>query len=110
MHDKKDPMQLHQAIATSERSAEPLPHWEFFAVRAARPSGFTWQWQKQGTRVPATSAPFDYYFDCISDARGKGYAGPLPAGPKLPLKFLPTGPIETQRVLASLPPKGLRKR
>jgi hypothetical protein len=79
--------------------------WHFFAVRAARPSGFTWQWQKQGARVLVTSAPFDFYFDCVSDARDKGYAGPLPAGPKVPLQRLPTGAIEAKRVSAALLPR-----
>ncbi|MGZ9013837.1 MAG: hypothetical protein ACXW2L_16435 [Burkholderiales bacterium] len=71
--------------------------WHFFAVRAATPSGFRWQWQKQGTTV-IVSAPFDYYFDCISNARDKGYAGPPPAGPNVPLQHLPTGRSKRTRI------------
>jgi hypothetical protein len=78
--------------------------WHFFAVRAATPSGFRWHWQKQGAKVPVTSIAFEFYFDCISNARDKGYAGPLPAGPKAPLQHLPTGPIDTQRAPVALPP------
>ena len=81
--------------------------WHFFAVSAATQTGFAWQWQKKrDNKEPVTSASFDFYFDCISDARANGYAGPLPAGPKVPLQRLPVGPLETPGVLAALPPKG----
>jgi hypothetical protein len=63
--------------------------WHFIAVRADTPTGFMWHWQKQGAAVPVTSGPFAFYFDCISDARDKGYIGPLPAGPKTPIERLP---------------------
>jgi hypothetical protein len=78
--------------------------WHFFAVRAHTASGFTWQWQKQGATVPVTSSPFDFYFDCVSNARENGYDGPLPAGPKAPLQRLPIAPTKTGRVSAPLPP------
>jgi hypothetical protein len=50
-----------------------------------------------------TSAPFDFYFDCVSDARENGYTGPMPAGPKLPLDPLVTGPVTTDRKSAAMP-------
>lgn len=90
---------LSGQIKTSNRFRRLIPmpkSWHFFAVRAATPSGFRWQWQKQGTPVIVTSVPFDYYFDCISNARDNGYAGPPPGGPKVPLQHLPTGQIEAK--------------
>jgi hypothetical protein len=77
--------------------------WQFFAVHATTSSGFTWQWHKQGTAGAALSAPFDFYFDCVSDARRRGYAGPLPAGPKVPVLHLPVDAIDT-RVASTVPP------
>ena len=68
--------------------------WHFIAVRADTPSGFTWHWQKQGNKAPVTSAPFAYYFDCVSDARRKGYIGPLPTGPRTPIERLPGAAVE----------------
>jgi hypothetical protein len=65
--------------------------WHFIAVRADTPSGFMWHWQKEGAKTPVTSAPFAFYFDCVSDARDKGYIGPLPAGPRAPIEHLPGG-------------------
>jgi len=50
-----------------------------------------WHWQKQGPKAPVTSAPFAFYFDCVSDARDKGYVGPLPRGPRTPVERLPIG-------------------
>jgi hypothetical protein len=59
--------------------------WHFFAVRAVNSFGFGWQWRKQSSKAATTSLPFDFYFDCVSDARGHGYAGPLPPAPKIPV-------------------------
>jgi len=70
--------------------------WHFIAVRADTPSGFTWHWQKQGPKVPVTSAPFAFYFDCVSDARDKGYSGSLPPGPRTPIEQLPISPDRAQ--------------
>src|SRR5215212_2812347 len=64
--------------------------WHFFAVRAATTFGFVWQWQKQKGNVIVTSSPFDFYFDCISDARVNGYTGRLPAATKAPLERSPS--------------------
>jgi len=69
--------------------------WQFFAVSAPTRSGFTWHWHRIGTGAPVTSVPFNFYFDCVSDARKKGYAGQLPTGPKVPLPRLPTAPVRT---------------
>jgi len=77
--------------------------WHFIAVRAATPSGFTWHWQKQGPKVPVTSAPFAFYFDCVCDARDKGYSGPLPPGPRTPIEQLPNG-LDSARVPQSQNP------
>jgi hypothetical protein len=63
--------------------------WHFFAVRAVNSFGFGWQWRKQSSKAAMTSLPFDFYFDCVSDARSHGYAGPLPPAPKIPLERLP---------------------
>jgi len=77
--------------------------WQFLAVRATTRSGFTWHWHRMGTAVPVTSAPFDFYFDCVSAARKRGYAGPMPAGPKVPLDHLATAAVRTNRVSAARP-------
>ena len=73
--------------------------WQFFAILAATPRGFTWHWQRQGTKT-VTSAAFDFYFDCISDARRHGYRGELPPGPHAALERLPTSRAMTEHVLA----------
>ena len=78
--------------------------WHFLAVRAATPFGFTWQWQKQNGKTVVTSVPFDFYFDCVSDARDNGYAGPLPAAPKVPFPRLPEV-TPGMKVMAALAPK-----
>ena len=79
--------------------------WNFFAVLGAIPSEFKWQWQKQGGGPVVTSPPFDFYFDCITDARVYGYAGPLPPGAKVARQQLPFDPAETGRALAALSAK-----
>ena len=79
--------------------------WHFFAVLAPLPCGFGWQWQKQGTGAPVTSLLFDFYFECISDARANGYDGPLPPGPKVALPQMPFDPAQTGRLSAALSPK-----
>jgi hypothetical protein len=81
-----------------------IESWTFFAIRAAKPSGFTWQWQKRDDRVLVTSEPFDFYFDCVFNARNKGYAGALPAGPRVPLDQLPKATVRTKRISAAVPP------
>jgi hypothetical protein len=68
--------------------------WQFFAVSDAASTGFSWHWQKRGAKVFRTSAAFDFYFDCVADARAHGYVGALPAGPKVPLQHLPVAPIK----------------
>ena len=78
--------------------------WHFLAVRAITPFGFTWQWQKQNTKAVVTSVPFDFYFDCVADARDKGYAGPLPTAPKVPFPRLPNV-TPGMKVMAGLAPK-----
>ena len=77
--------------------------WKFFAVSAPTASGFTWQWEKRGPEEILMGAPFSFYFDCVSDARKNGYAGPLPAGPKVPLAHLPIGRIEPVGASSALP-------
>lgn len=79
--------------------------WNFFAVLGALPAEFKWQWQKQGAGPPVTSPPFDFYFDCISDARVYGYAGPLPPGTKVARQPLQFDPTEMGRALAALAAK-----
>ena len=59
--------------------------WQIFAVIAKTPSGFKWQWRRLGGTSAATSVMFDFYFDCITNARTHGYAGPLVVGPNVPL-------------------------
>ncbi len=83
--------------------------WEFFAIVAATPCGFTWRWRKLGAKAPVTSAVFDFYFDCISNARRNGYTGALPPGPKVPLDRLPDGPVKTGHVSAPLSKDGSAK-
>ena len=68
--------------------------WEFFAVKDASPSGFTWQWRKHGADGVTVSAAFSFYFDCLSDARANGYAGTPPGGPKAPVPRVPAVPNE----------------
>ena len=76
--------------------------WHFFAVRASTPSGFTWQWQKERRDSGlVTSELFDFYFDCVSDARENGYYGPLPSGPKVPLSRAPARAARTKRAPAA---------
>ncbi|HUP94212.1 MAG TPA: hypothetical protein VM164_04845 [Burkholderiales bacterium] len=78
--------------------------WQFIAVRAVTPFGFTWQWQNQNDKTVVTSVPFDFYFDCILDARDNGYAGALPAGVKVPFPRLPDV-TPGLKVMAALAPK-----
>lgn len=72
--------------------------WDFFAVRDASPWGFTWQWRKHGVHGAITSAAFKFYFDCLSDARAKGYLGTPPEGPRVPLPELPEALNEAHRI------------
>ena len=78
--------------------------WNFFAVLGSIPSEFKWQWQKQAAvraaAAAVTSPPFDFYFDCVSDARANGYAGPLPPGPRAACEQLPFNPAGGRRALA----------
>ena len=69
--------------------------WHFFAVRAPTPAGFRWYWQSEGAPMAVTSGPFDFYYDCLCDARRMGYTGPLPTASRLPLPRLPGGHAET---------------
>ena len=78
--------------------------WQFIAVRAVTPFGFTWQWQRQDGKTIVTSVAFDFYFDCVSDARDNGYAGLLPAGAKVPFPRLPDV-TPGMKVIAALAPK-----
>lgn len=68
--------------------------WYFHAVRARNAFGFCWYWQKRGTAGPVSkqSTPFDYYYDCVENARKHGFRGPLPAGPKVARARLPELP------------------
>jgi hypothetical protein len=79
--------------------------WQFFAVVDGTPGGFTWQWRKEAVRGCTTSAPFSFYFDCISDARAKGYVGLLPPGPKSPLPHMPVVRGKASHA-TSVPPSG----
>ena len=64
--------------------------WYFYALRADNACGFTWHWRRQRQSSPLLhSGPFDYYYDCIADARKRGYRGAFPAGPRRPVKSLP---------------------
>ena len=78
--------------------------WQFLAVQAETPPGFVWYWRMQRGAQTLTSEPFAFYFECIADARGKGYGGVLPAGPKSPLQQLPKEPISAEAPLARPPP------
>ena len=75
--------------------------WHFFATVASAPPGFTWQWQKKADHT-VTSRPFNFYFDCVTDARANGYIGPLPPGPKVPLRCLPHDPDEAKAASAAV--------
>ena len=66
--------------------------WYFYAVRADNACGFTWHWRRHRQSSPVLhSGPFDYYYDCIADARKRGYRGAFPAGPRRALKRVPGG-------------------
>ena len=55
------------------------------SVPAPSDSGYVWKWQDcDGTTASAQT--FDRYFDCVSDARNRGYDVELPqaAGDKAP--------------------------
>ena len=69
------------------------PRWYFHAVCATNAFGFTWHWQcrRPNGSTSRSKVPFEYYYDCIEDARRQGYRGPLPAGPKVALSRLPDG-------------------
>src|SRR5687767_15107217 len=69
--------------------------WCFFAIVTTSPPGFTWQRQKKADPT-VTSRHFNFYFDCVADARANGYIGPLPPGPKVPLRCLPHDPDEAK--------------
>src|SRR5687767_2213921 len=65
--------------------------WRFFAIVTTSPPGFTWQWQKKADPT-VTSRHFNFYFDCVADARATGYIGRRPPGPKGPLRCVPHDP------------------
>ena len=75
--------------------------WFFFAIAANTPTGFTWQWQKAASPT-LTSGHFDFYFDCVADARAHGYTGPLPPGPKVPLRSVPDMPDMPAKALPAM--------
>jgi hypothetical protein len=69
--------------------------WTFFAVKAPTAFAFMWYWRRQRAGSTVTSAPFAFYFDCVADARAGGYAGALPAGPRVALPEVPEDFIGT---------------
>lgn len=90
----------NQARSSAARRIPIKDSWSFFAVSGTLPSEFRWQWQKQGAAPAVTSPLFDFYFDCISDARANGYAGPLPPGPRAARAQLPFAPAQAGRAPA----------
>lgn len=64
--------------------------WYFHAVCATNEFGFRWLWQfrRADGSSSESKVPFDYYYDCIEDARKHGFRGPFPAGSKVPLSRL----------------------
>ena len=77
------------ASARSGRAATAAI-WSFYAVSARTATGLAWYWQSRRRDGSASrSIAFDYYYDCITDARKHGYRGALPRGPSAPLKRLP---------------------
>ena len=45
------------------------------SVKAGAPHGFRWRWTSDDGKQSATS--FEYYYECVADARGAGYDVPL---------------------------------
>lgn len=61
-------MQSHTFIGhTAESVLRPA---EIFPLATA-PGDYMWQWQPEGE--PPTSGAFEYFFDCLEDARAHGY-------------------------------------
>ena len=83
--------------------------WLFLAIAAKTPTGFTWQWQKVADPT-LTSRHFDFYFDCVADARANGYTGPLPPGPKVALRGLPDMPAPAKALSTLTRPSSTRSR
>lgn len=54
--------------------------WRFLAVPADSPSGLVWRWLEERADSSARHSNKDFqpYFECLSDAREHGYAGPNP--------------------------------
>lgn len=92
-----------RTVVASDARTPMSASWQFFAVTAATASGFMWQWEKRSAEEILKGAAFAFYFDCISDARDNGYAGPLPAGPKVPLTHLQIGRVEPAGASSLLP-------
>lgn len=56
-----------------------MEEWKFVAVTAKGAAGFAWQWQKveEGRAVKESTKCFDYYYECVQDARTHGYDGTI---------------------------------
>jgi hypothetical protein len=49
-----------------------------FSEKAPNLNGFLWKWRSaEGDRV--SNASFNFYFDCVTDARRHGYEPDMPA-------------------------------
>jgi len=55
--------------------------WKILPVKSGTPAGFKWFWRKtsaDGATVVESKVQFDYYYDCVTDAKAHGYEPPAP--------------------------------
>lgn len=55
--------------------------WKIVPVKSGTLTGLKWHWEKtsaDGATVVESAAQFDYYYDCVTDAKAHGYVPPPP--------------------------------
>jgi hypothetical protein len=53
--------------------------WTIMPTESGNTTGFKWQWQQvneAGALIGKSKQQFDYYFDCVTDAKAHGYKPP----------------------------------
>lgn len=53
--------------------------WTITPVKSGNATGYKWQWKRtneSGAVVEKSKQEFDYYFDCVTDAKAHGYEHP----------------------------------
>lgn len=54
--------------------------WTIIPVKSGNETGYKWKWKRAdraGAVVERSQQAFDYYFDCVTDAKKHGYEPPI---------------------------------